>query len=329
MGLAALKRIQGGKESTPGTAVAATAKWMGVTAGHMLGDREIRQPEEDRGNLSLAFRSYTPTLLWQDTLRGSLTYEDAIIPIAMAIRGGVAPTTVDTSARLWTFAPNLTAATSPDTFTVEIGDDTQAYEASYCFATGLELTGAVEEEVQMSVPIVGRQLSTTTFTGALTDRTVESALAMKTTLHMDDTGGTIGTTLKSGMLLDWRWNLPAYYVTKRHMDGNQFFTSHSQVRLRPELELTVEFVSGVATLRTKYTGETRQLVRLRTTGSQVGATSALKTLTIDGAYKITAFDTLDERNGASIVRMTLMGEYDATWGKLIELQVQNSLQTHP
>lgn len=327
MGLAALKRIQGGKESTSGTAVAATQKWMGVSAGHALGDREVRQPEEDRGNLSLAFRSYIPTFLWQDTLRGSVTYEDAIIPLAMAIKNGITPTTVDTSARLWTFTPNLTAATAPETFTVEIGDDTQCYEAQYVFATGLEFTGAIEEEVQMNVPIVGRQLSTSTFTAALSDRAVESALANKTLLYMDDTGGTIGTTVKSGMLMDWRWRLPAYFVIKRQMDGNQFFTSHSQVRLRPELELTFEFVAGVATLRTKYTGETRQLVRLKTTGNQVGAVSALKTLQIDGAYKITALDTLDERNGASIVRMTLMGEYDATWGKLLELQVQNSIST--
>lgn len=329
MGLAALKKVQAGRESVRGTPVVATAKWAGIQAGHNLGDREIRQPEEDRGNLSLAFRSYTPTLLWTDTLRGSVTYEDAIIPLSMALGGGVTPTTVDTSARLWTFTPNLTTATNPDTFTVEIGDNIQCYRAEYVFATGLEFTGAIEEEVQQNTPVVGRQLTTSTFTGSLTDRTVESVLAQKTVLYMDDTGGTIGSTVKSAMLMDWRWRMPAFYVPKRLMDGNQYFSSHSQVKLRPELEMTFEFVSGVATLRTKYTSETRQLVRLKATGNLRGAATALATFQIDGAYKITAFDTLDERQGASIVKMTLMGEYDATWGKLTEVQVQNSISTIP
>lgn len=329
MGLAALKRIQGGKEGTRGTAVAATAKWTGITAGHRLGDREVRQPVEDRGSLAAAFRSYTPSLLWQDTLRGSVTYEDAILLFSMALAGGITPTTVDTTARLWTFTPNLTAATNPDTFTVEIGDDTQCYEAEYVFCESLELTGAVGEEVQVSANVVGRQLSTSTFTPALADRTVESALAQKTTLYMDDTGGTMGTTPKTGLLMDWRWRLPAFYIRKRTMDGNSYFTAHSQVKLQPQLELTCEFTSAVHTLRGKYTGETRQLVRLKTTGTQVGGVSAVKTLQIDGAYKITGLETLDERDGASTVRMTLSGEYDSGWGKLIEIQVQNSLSTLP
>jgi len=329
MGLAALKRLQLGLESTSGTNVPATAKLMGVTAGHALGDRVITQPDEDRGNLSAAFRTFTPTLLWQDTLRGSLTFEDALYYLSMAVKGGVSPTTVDTSARLWTFTPSLTAANAPDTYTLEIGENTQEYEAEFCFAESLEITGAAESECQFSAGIVGRQLSASTFTPALSDRTVESALAYKTSLYMDDTGGTIGSTQKTGTLLDWRWRLPQHFVRKRQMDGNQFFSSYSEVKMRPELELTVELVSNVVTLRTKYTAETRQLVRLKVLGSLCGAVTALRTLQIDGAYKITGFDTIDERNGASIVKLHLMGEYDPTYAKLFEIAVQNSLQVKP
>lgn len=329
MGVAALRKIQAGKETTRGTAVAATAKWMGVELAASLKDREIVQPSDQRGSLAGAFRSYSPAYLWESKLSGHVTFEDLILLLAMAIKGGVTPTTVDTSARLWTFAPSLTAANDPDTFTLELGDNVQAYEAEYVFAKGLEISAALDEALQFSADLVGRQLTATTFTGALSDRTVEQALAAKVKLYMDDTGGTIGTTQKTATLLDWTWSLPEHFVVKRHQDGSLTFSAHSEVPMIPELKLVVEFVAGVATLRTKYTGETRQLVRLKTEGSLVGSVSALKHVQIDGAYKITEFAELDERNGATIVEMTLRGEYDSTWAKLFEVQVQNAIATLP
>ena len=329
MGLHALKRIQAGKETTPGTAVAATAKWMGMSLAGNLKDREIVQPSDERGSLAAAHRSYSPAYLWEDKLSGEVTFEDLILLLSMAVKGGVSPTTVDTSAKLWTFAPSLTSANNPDTFTIEFGDDTQAYEAEYCFAKSLEISATVGEALKFSADLVGRQLSPTTFTTGLADRSVESALAAKTKLYIDDAGGTIGTTQQEAMLLDWTWRLPDHFAPKSHQNGSLYFTAHGEVKMKPELELLCEFVAGVATLRTKYAAETRQLVRLKTEGSLAGAESALRTVQIDGAYKIVSFDTLDERNGASIVRLTLHGEYDSTWGKLFEVQVQNAVAALP
>lgn len=329
MGLAALRRIQAGKETTSGTAVAATAKWMGMTLGGSLKDREIVQPTDQRASLAAAHRSYTPSTLWEDKLEGEVTFEDIIMLLSMAVVGGVTPSTVDTSAKLWTFTPSMTAGNTPDTFTVEFGDNVQAYEAEYVFAKSLEIAGAEGEALKFAADIVGRQLTATTFTGSLADRSVESALVAKTKIYMDDTGGTIGTTQKTATLIDWTWRLPAHFVPKRHQDGNLYFTAFSELAMQPELELLCEFVSGVATLRTKYTGETRQLVRLKTEGSLVGAVSALKYLQIDGAYKITEFDVLDERDGRTIVRLTLKGEYDATYAKLFEVLAQSAVTAIP
>lgn len=329
MGIAALRKIQAGKESVAGTAVAATAKWMGMTLAASLKDREIVLPEDERGSLAAAQRSYSPSYLWESKLQGTVTYEDMILLLSMALKGGITPSTVDTSAKNWVFTPSLTAANTPDTFTLEFGDDTQAYEAEYCFVKALEIGGAMDEALKFSAELVGRQLTATTFTGALADRTVEDALTAKSKLYMDDTGGTIGTTQKTVTLIDWTWRLPAHFVAKRHQDGALTFTALSEVKLKPELDLLCEFNAGVATLRTKYTGETRQLVRLKTTGALVGAVSAVKTVQIDGAFKITEFDVLDERNGASVVMMKLQGEYDGTWAKLLEVAVQNAVGALP
>ena len=325
MGLAALRKIQVGKETTPGTAVAATAKYMGMMLTTNLDDRIIVQPKDERGSLAGTHRSYTPNYLWNGSLQGNVTYEDLPYILRMALIGAVSPTTVDTSARLWTYTPSLTAANVPDTNTLEMGDDTGEYEAEYVFATNLEISAAVDDALKFRADLVGRQLAASTFTGALADRTVEDALGAKTKLYMDDTGGTIGTTQKTLTLIDWTWRLPAHFVVKRHQDGNQYFSGYSEVKMEPELDLLVEYNSTLRTLRTKYTAETRQLVRLRTQGSLAGAATALREVTIDGAYKIVEMGSFDERAGADVVRMKLKGEYDATYAKLFEISAQNAV----
>src|SRR6185503_16784321 len=106
--------------------------------------------------------------------------------------GGITPATIDTSGRTWTHTPSLTAANTPDCKTLEFGDDTQEYEAEYVFAKNLELSGSLDQAIKVSADLVGRQLTAASFTGSLSDRTVESALAQKAKLYMDDSGGTIG-----------------------------------------------------------------------------------------------------------------------------------------
>ena len=329
MGLAALRKIQAGKETTAGTAVAATSQYMGMTLTTNLDDRTIVQPDDERGSLAGSHRSYTPTQLWQGTISGNVTYEDLPYLLRMAIKGAVTPSTVDTSARLWTYAPSLTAANVPDTNTLEMGDDTQEYESEYVFATDLEISGSIEDALKFRATLVGRQLAASTFTGALAARTVEDAIAAKTKIYIDDTGGTIGTTQKTLTLIDWTWKLPAHFVVKRHQDGNLYFSGYSEVKMKPTLEIVCEMNSTVVTLRTKHTAETRQLVRLRTSGSLCGAATAVREVTSDGAYKIVSMGSFDERSGANIVRLRLEGEYDATWAKLFEIQAQNAVATLP
>lgn len=330
-GLAALRRIQVGQEGVAGTPVPATAKLMGMMLRAPLKDREIVQPEDERGSLAAAHRSYAPGYMWGPaTLEGDVTFEDIMYLLGMAVCTYPEPTVPGggTLSRLHTWTPSLTAANVPDTFTFELGDDAEQYEAEHCFATNLEISAAIDAAMRFSAGIVGRQLTTTNWTAGLSDRVVESALAAKTTLYMDDAGGTIGATAKTATLIDWTWRLPGHFVVKKRQDGVLYFTGYSEIKMKPELDLLVEFNAGVVTLRDKYVAETRQLVRLKTLGSLI-ETALYKTLQIDGAYKIVEFDTLDERDGADIVRMKLSGEYDATWGKLLEVQVQNTLANYP
>ncbi|MPZ13981.1 MAG: hypothetical protein GEU73_06090 [Chloroflexi bacterium] len=328
MSIAALRRIQLGRETVPGTAVAATIKAMGFQLGMSLHDRVITQPEDHHGSLAAAHRHYTQSQEWTDELSGNPTFEDILYPLAMAIRGNVTPTTPvgATAARLWTFTPDLVTPNTPDTFTLEFGDNAQAYEVEHVFATSLELSAALGDPWEISAELIGRQVTPTTFTPALPDRDVRTPVCPLTRLYVDDGGGTIGTTQIMTTLLDWTWSLPEHFNAKRYQDGTLYFTSHGELPMAPELTLTCEHNAQIVALRGKYVDGIRQLVRIQATGEEVEA-GFPRLVTIDGSYLITEFSGFDEADGRTTVELTLRGEYDPDYAKLFEVSAQSGVNS--
>jgi hypothetical protein len=331
-----LYKVQAGKETTPGTAVAATAIWHSFKLRPVIGDREIVQPEEDRGSLAAFHRGYTVRQLADlGALEANeLSYEDAPYLFLMALKGAVTSTQPDptnaATVRLHTFTPSLSSANTPDTWTVEWGEDTQAWESEYCFLRNLKLTGAANSPIKASGALVGRQNATCSFTGALSARSmVAPAVSNMAKVYFDDAGGTMGNTQLSAAVLDWEWDLGDHFVPVNTQDGNLYFTMVTEQRLKPKLTLTAYLTTAVKTLiTTKYAAGTAQLVRLDCLGSLI-ATTFYTRIRIDGAYRIVKVDAIGERDGGSTVRMELSGEYDATWAKLVEVSVQNTVETMP
>lgn len=339
MPIAALRRLQIGKESVLGTSVAAAAKLMGVMGQMNVGDRDIFHPEDERGSLVGAHRAYVPSIHWRGSkISGDVTYEDFPMIVAMAVANDIlTPSTVDTNARKYLTSPNLTSANTPKSATLEFGDDVQEYEAEAVLCSALEISGAIDQAVKFSADVFGRQLTPSTFTGALSERSVVSVQSELMKLFMDDAGGTIGTTQKSTTLLEWRWRLPEHFVEKRHQDGALYYTTYGEMKMKPTLEVTAEFNSTLAALRAKYASATAgnagtaQLVRLKGTDAGViGAATATREFVIDGCYRIMDFKELGERNGASTVQMMLEAELaDTSYAKLFEIYCQNAVTAMP
>ena len=263
-----------------------------------------------------------------------LSYEDAPYLFLMALKGAVTSTQPDptnaATVRLHTFTPSLSSANTPDTWTVEWGEDTQAWESEYSFLKNLKLTGAANSPIKASGALVGRQNTTTTFTGALSARSmVAPAVSNMAKVYVDDAGGTMGATQLSAAVLDWEWDMGDHFTPAHTQDGNLYFTLLTEQKLKPKLTVTAFLTTAVKTLiTTKYAAGTVQLVRLDCLGSLI-ATTFYNRIRIDGAYRIMKVDPIGERDGGSTVRMELSGEYDATWAKLVEVSVQNTVAAMP
>lgn len=342
-GLTAFRRIQVGSEgATPGTAVDATEILYGTLATWME-NRIIVQPEEDRNNLSRhmadAFvAGQEGQLVWT----GLLNQRHVIYLLSMAIRGNVTPTQPDPTneplAYLWTFAPSLTGPNTPDqtngieTFTIEFGDNLQAYETEFCFATRLEISGRPNEGVMFTCDITGRQRSDVSFTGELVAQTVQHFPFNLAKFCVDTSGAELGDTQKSGLLKAFTWTLETEFRASYGADGSLYFYAvDKEDRKRVQLRLVYARTTNADAERTKYEGVTTTFLRIKIEGATEldSEQSNVPYIYLDGAYEYREWPTPGEEDGLSTVEVLAESVYDSTWGKQFQVAALTDLDAIP
>jgi hypothetical protein len=341
MGLKAFRRIQiSNPEDTVGTAEAAVEILYGTMS--FKPGLIIHQPDEDRNNLAANVADDLVVgklveLNWQ----GDLNFRHIIWALAMSLCGNITPTqpdpTNEPNAYLWTFTPALTAPNTPDesdgidTFTIEYGDDTQAYEAEYCFATQIQISGAPNEPVKISLTINGRQETDTTFTAALTAQTVQRAPFNKAKFYIDTTWAGLGGTQKTGLLRGFTWTLDTMFKAFVTADGNLYFASVVEDKKNPVLELTYRWNSDSDSEKTKYENRTDAFLRIEIWGESEldSGQDNLPYLILDQCVRYTDWPELSDEEGASTVKVTAEGRYDATGAKMFEAKVLTDLDAYP
>ncbi|KKN73400.1 hypothetical protein LCGC14_0401030 [marine sediment metagenome] len=332
-GVRALRKIQLGQESVAGTAVAATAIWRGI--GTIDDAREQVFPEEHVGYVAPLDRSYVPKLegaLPMDPTPATFEQLPYILTAGVKdVTTGAADGAGTDKIYAYTFA--TTAKQTPQTFTLEGGDDLGAEELNFCFVTDFQLAGVSFEAWMMSANWMGREVTPSTFTGALALVVVEEILFSKTKLYIDAIGGSLGGTQITGTLLAATLNVDTGQRPIPVGDGNLFYSAFDQ-KLSPEitLEITLEHDANAIAELVNFRAETPQLLRLECEGSAAatpGTTYSNLTLLIDLAGKWESFEKIGEQDGNDIRVGTFRAGYDLTAASFAEITVVNELTTLP
>ena len=327
-GVTKLRKIQMGLETVKGTALAATKIFRGT--GVLDDQREVTFPEEHVGLLPQTERSYIAKLAGEITLDDTpMTYQQAPILLALGIddvAAGVADG-VGTNF-IYTFTAGTTVDPGFSTATIEGGDDQQAEEMEYAFASELTFKGAAGESWMMAATLLGRQVADTTFTPALAVPAVEEALFSSTAIYIDAGGGTIGTTQVSNTVLDAELRITTGLMPVFTASGDLFFSFAK--RVEPEIILTVTFEhDGTATAeKTAWRAETVRLIRLEVEGSVFGTPGTLYSnhrVHFDLAGIWENFDALDSVDGNDVVRGTLRAVYSSADSLFFEAVVSNEI----
>lgn len=328
-GTAPYNKVQLGKESTPGTAVAATTIWRGPFASPE--DTRIRKiKEEDIGQLMPAELAYDTRLGAMIAMpETELTYEQVMHIFEAGIKTA---TPGAASGYLRTYDFPTTTSRTIKTYTIEAGNmlvATDQAEFPYAFVSEFELTGKVDEAWMMSATWEAQRWVTAAFTTALSVPSVEPALFGKTRLYVDDSGGTIGTTQVSGKLLEASIKVTTGIQYVPAGDGNLYPIAHKFVKPEITFSLTYELeedtgTSFVATERGKWNTKAGRLLRLDVPGS--GAT---KNLTLGMFAIYDKFGAYENSDGNVSVKAEGHAGYSATDALFFTAAVTSGLATLP
>jgi hypothetical protein len=334
-GVKGLRKIQLGRETNAGTAVAATTVWRGV--GTLQDDRQVVFVPEDIGLAVPTDRAYIPQLGASITFdEMPATYEQLFHVFEAGIKTiGTGTTDGGTSAAIiYNYALPTTAAPTIKTYTIEQGDDAGAERLEYGFVESFTLAGEQGGPLNLTANWRGRQAAVNAFTAGQTAPTVEDILFSKGILAIDAIGGTFGGTAKSNTLLGLTFNCTTGWIASPPGDGNLYFmfAKYSPTQFMMEAQITFEHETSSIAQKVIWRAGTAQKIQLKFTGGATGGaggTYSVKTLILNLVGLWTNFSKLDERNGNDILTGTFRVGYDATPASAGQILLVNTIATVP
>lgn len=331
-GVKALRRLQLGRETNAGTAVAATTAWRGM--GTIQDARAVVFPQEDIGILSGVDRTYIPKLAAQlnfDSVEATFEQVNHVFEAGIET---ATPTTDAGSGFIYAYDFPIASQNTIKTYTIEGGDDQQAEEMEYAFVKSFSLSGNAGEALMVGADWVGRQVTNATFT-ASTDApvpTVDEILVSKGKLYIDNDTDAFGTTQITSTLIGIDLQVMTGLMEYFTAEGNLYFTAHKNSMPDISLALTFEHNASSVTEKTNWRNETARLVRLKFDGpalTSTGGTYDTKTLLLDVAGKWESYEKIGERDGNDIVVAHFRGRYNTTAAKVGTFTVVNELSAVP
>jgi hypothetical protein len=325
MGNPLLRRSQIGIESVFGTATAPTVQLPGALTLKNAPRRERR--EEHRfsmgGSNVYDDLSYSST----GTYTGRCTTTTLPYWLAAGMRGDVTPTTPSGTVKLWTYTQPLSTIPALKSLTAYMGDNTEALRAAGVSVRRITITGNDTDAWTVSVDLIGQSLaagSGSTYDFAtLTTPTHETAKNLLSRVYLDDTGAGIGTTAITATFYGFTWVWDSGITPDYTMDNQLDMTDIQRGEPTTTLELRLKWNATAVTEHTNWRSAATRFVRVANFGSVISTTYRHQ-IFLDGAYVITDFDPIDnERDGTTLSKISLTAVEDVTWGKKVEVSVQN------
>lgn len=338
MGNKFFSKVQYGKESTRGTAVAATKTLLTGKVPAIKSDRKPVVPEENVGIRAKGVRAVIHQYLYSNTLSTEHGYFQQMPWLfGCGLKGGVTPTeqTPSQGDYLWTQTPSLVAgvSNSPDSSTIELGDDTQAYKSEYAMFERIRISGQVAQDmgvspVNVEADFFGRQLATTTFTAGLSLPSAEPMNAKLARLYVDTAWAGIGGTELSNLLRAFDIEIITGVHPKFSGSGNKYFNGHGEGLITVTCQFTLEGLAAAHALMTAHQAATFQAVRLQINGGQIGSgqNHSLK-IDVGGVWESVG-PLGGEDQSDNLFTATLIDQYDSTGAKLLQVATSTNVNSY-
>lgn len=329
-GVEGLRLFQWGKETTRGTAVAATSKIAVPFIDFEPTDRV------DRPKLAKGLAHRNPASETQ-VMRGTrFTVPEAPVVLRqtqhwLGMSVATVPSATGVGPYTWTFTRSLTADPAPTTRTIERrltdGSNSIDNEWAYCLLSRISFHYRRDETLKFSAEGFARRVQASTLTAAQALPTIEIPVTPLAKVWIDSAWASLGTTQITGQVqkadLTFHTGLKPWsgFDGRTDLDFSKYVLDADEVGMDLELELLVETSSGqYATEKTAAEAGTLRAIRLE-------VDEGTNTLELDGLYKHEAGSVfkVGSQDGQDIVGMRLVDSDDGT--NLFKALLTNAINT--
>jgi len=305
------RSVQIGKETTPGTGVAAgkLLQYIGISLAPNL-EMNTFQPMGSK-----VASAVTPGKDWSTlSVDGKGSYSE-IVYIFNGLLKTVTPSTVDTTGKSWLWEPLARTEETKSRYTIEEGSSVRAGKATYGAFTDATITFNRTEGVTVSGSGFAQNYQANiALTGSPT--TIEEAIILPTHLNIysNDTFGAIGTT-KLTRDFNAEFSISGFVGSVWPINSaNASFAS--DVDLLPEISCKLRCSAdsqGESFLTAARAGATKYIRLDATSTVLAGASTAFYRLTIDFPAKVNEYPGFEDEEGLKVVDVGLVPVLDSTF----------------
>ena len=320
-----MNTIQLGRETTAGTAVAATEKWRGPFA--MIEDTRQRETvEEQVGLLVPATRQYDAWISAELSMpAAAMTYEQLPHLLEAGIKTAT-PTGAGPYVRAYSF-PTGTTPNTIKTYTIQTGNvgasgDNQ--RMPYAFVSSMKFSGSIKDVWNMEATWMGQQSQTSALTSSIALLDVQECVFGSTSIYIDASGGTVGSTQLNGVLMAAEINISDTGIREvPTADGTNYYSFHKFAMPTIEFSFTFELENtenAVQNARTAFKADDIKLFQL----TIPGGTSSVE---FSWAGRYNSISSYSNDNGNTSVQLGGIATYSPTDSLFFEATVTNSRAT--
>jgi hypothetical protein len=220
-----------------------------------------------------------------------------------------------------------------DSWTVQAGVPDNGYEYAQFMLRSGTITFDPRSNAAWMFAWEGFAISRTpigaTYTGTTPDRSTEKIRAAGTKVYIDDAGGTIGTTQKTGLVKSGSVAITAGRINEDFLEDDQSYTANRVIigEWTVDGQLVVSFADN--TELANYLSESAVLrkIRISRDGSIIH-TTVRKNIALD-LYGYWSGFTPGDQDGVITATFDVQAFYDATAATDFKLVVKNALATLP
>ena len=256
---------------------------------------------------------------------------DGSIPAYGMLPGAVTGSGSASTGYTYAFQPSL-SSDDLKSMTLEFGESGNPYESDQVMVNSFTLRGDPDSDSEpgwmFEAEMMGRTISTTSYSGSITDRTTEAITARGTKLYVDTTAAGIGGTQLTGHLINWSLtgNNNIHYKAFAEDESAMAANKVGRGERTFDGEVTIEFDSDTTAIGfSKLRSGNTLYLRLEREGTTI-ATTYKKKLTIDCAALISSI-SFGDREGNMTATIGFNCFYDSTLGFDFKATVINALSS--